>query len=455
MPRGLSSSTKTGRSRLQATRYQAGGGQADEHRPGLCADGRHPRRPGRRAGPVSPAVGPAADAGEDSRRRSDEHGGRARFAAAADQQRSRPRWSTTARSSSFRSPASRPTRRCWSSCGTRCRRSVVAGSARLFRRSDDAGRRSGGAAGAPGAYLPEEQKLLGIRGPWTDESAPPWSAGRAPKASDATLLAEVRQGINCDDRPARIFRSMAGGSVFSTLRPEPAAAGPLHLTTLHRNIVNCGVFLLVADRGPGAHAAARRHAAVVAGRPVCGGRAGGRLCADAGPGDSGAGRLGPGHSTPRTGMSALPGRCCWCWSSGPCGSWPGSFPALSRGCSATFKQRPPRPWPRGEPLAAEHTRRQCREQCVAAGETPFASRRCAGTPPSDDVRPGKEVRAMVRLTPPLDRPRGALTLASTAFAQQPNLLTCQARRRIAPPRNLRARSRTSTSSSKTTSTACF
>ncbi|HZN36502.1 MAG TPA: hypothetical protein VFB80_21885 [Pirellulaceae bacterium] len=96
------------------------------------------------------------------------------------------------------------------------------------------------------AHLPEEQKLLGIRGPWTDESASLWRQ-IAPK-DDQALLADVRQGVECgnagDDFPVDGRRF-----VFSTLRPEPAAEGAVHMTTLHRNTVNFGVFLLVAIVG--------------------------------------------------------------------------------------------------------------------------------------------------------------------------------------------------------------
>jgi hypothetical protein len=37
--------------------------------------------------------------------------------------------------------------------------------------------------------------------------------------------------------------------VFSTLRPDPADEGAIHLRTMHRNLVNFGIFLLVAIVG--------------------------------------------------------------------------------------------------------------------------------------------------------------------------------------------------------------
>ena len=49
---------------------RARGGEANEHRPGGGANGRHPRRSGRRAGAVSPPVGSPADCDQAPRRRS-------------------------------------------------------------------------------------------------------------------------------------------------------------------------------------------------------------------------------------------------------------------------------------------------------------------------------------------------------------------------------------------------
>lgn len=96
-------------------------------------------------------------------------------------------------------------------------------------------------------YLPDELKLLGVTGPWTDESASLWR--QVEPKDDTTLLNEVRQGIpNCGNAGDG-FPVDGKRFVFSTLRPKPAAAGAIHLTTAHRNVVNFGVFLLVAIVG--------------------------------------------------------------------------------------------------------------------------------------------------------------------------------------------------------------
>ena len=47
------------------------------------------------------------------------------------------------------------------------------------------------------AYLPEEQKLLAIGGPWTDESSTTWidRPFRDAGPADGTILSELRSGI--------------------------------------------------------------------------------------------------------------------------------------------------------------------------------------------------------------------------------------------------------------------
>lgn len=100
------------------------------------------------------------------------------------------------------------------------------------------------------AYLPEEWKLLAVRGPWTDESKTA-GARRVPTSDpdDNTLLRQVRQQINNCSTAGDDFPVDGSRHLFSTLRPETGAAGALRLTVAHRNIVNAAVFLIVAIVG--------------------------------------------------------------------------------------------------------------------------------------------------------------------------------------------------------------
>jgi hypothetical protein len=100
-------------------------------------------------------------------------------------------------------------------------------------------------------YLPEEWKLLGVRGPWTNESAMTWidQPFRDHPPDDESLLYELRQGIvNCENAGSS-FPLDGERHLFSTLRPAPGDAGALRLTAVHRNGVNAFVFLLVAAVG--------------------------------------------------------------------------------------------------------------------------------------------------------------------------------------------------------------
>jgi hypothetical protein len=79
-------------------------------------------------------------------------------------------------------------------------------------------------------WLPEEWKVLGVRGPWTEEKE--GNAGHAPQANEV------------DDFPVDGRRY-----AFSTLRPAPGAEGALRLTVVHRNVLHAAVFLIVAIIG--------------------------------------------------------------------------------------------------------------------------------------------------------------------------------------------------------------
>jgi hypothetical protein len=109
-----------------------------------------------------------------------------------------------------------------------------------------------------GVWLPDEWLLLGKRGPWTDETTGRtfWlhdgelsEAAAAAPPDDRALLEQVRRGIASCETAGDAFPVDGRRYLFSTLRPPEGAAGALHLTTAHRNVVNAGVFLLVAIAG--------------------------------------------------------------------------------------------------------------------------------------------------------------------------------------------------------------
>ncbi|MDX1945918.1 MAG: hypothetical protein SFU86_11015 [Pirellulaceae bacterium] len=101
------------------------------------------------------------------------------------------------------------------------------------------------------AYLPEERTLLGVRGPWTDETSSTFIDRRWRPAApdDNTLLHQVRGGVaNCETAGDN-FPTDGTRYLFSALRPDAGPDGALKLTALHRNVVHVGVFLLVAIVG--------------------------------------------------------------------------------------------------------------------------------------------------------------------------------------------------------------
>jgi hypothetical protein len=98
------------------------------------------------------------------------------------------------------------------------------------------------------AYLPRELKLLGARGPWTDESGWPWFehfVGESPsQQTDEQLVAWVLEGLEAPN-PFKDFATDGRRYTFSTLRPAPAPGGSLRLVAWHRWLFNALVFVLV------------------------------------------------------------------------------------------------------------------------------------------------------------------------------------------------------------------
>jgi hypothetical protein len=110
------------------------------------------------------------------------------------------------------------------------------------------------------AYLPEEQKLLLVRGPWTDESSKvarllrlSLDEGGPPSVpvvlSDSELLDRVRAGLGGCETAGDDFPVDGKRYLFSTLQPEGGSSGALKLSAAHENVVNAAVFLLVAVAG--------------------------------------------------------------------------------------------------------------------------------------------------------------------------------------------------------------
>ncbi|MGE3409745.1 MAG: hypothetical protein AB7I37_23205 [Pirellulales bacterium] len=88
------------------------------------------------------------------------------------------------------------------------------------------------------AYLPEEQLLLGSRGPWTDELR--WVRTDLlhvvpyPNRSDSELINETIAGVPLPPNTNVLSSFATDGKLytFSTMRPEPAPAGSLRLATI-------------------------------------------------------------------------------------------------------------------------------------------------------------------------------------------------------------------------------
>lgn len=97
------------------------------------------------------------------------------------------------------------------------------------------------------AYLPAERKLLGVRGPWSEEDTVAFgSEVRSPSRNDDQLLRWVNEGVNCDIGP---FSTEASRYLYSALRPEAGSAGALRLVAMHRYVLWTLTVLVVAGVG--------------------------------------------------------------------------------------------------------------------------------------------------------------------------------------------------------------
>jgi hypothetical protein len=101
------------------------------------------------------------------------------------------------------------------------------------------------------AWMPDERRLLGVRGDWTDEQHvaifdEPYHGG---PQTDEQLIAWVREGTSAAGATMEPFATDGIRQLFSALRPEPAAAGALRLVAVHKYVLYSLIVLVVAVAG--------------------------------------------------------------------------------------------------------------------------------------------------------------------------------------------------------------
>jgi hypothetical protein len=99
--------------------------------------------------------------------------------------------------------------------------------------------------------MPDERRLLGVRGDWTDEQHvaifdEPYHGG---PQTDEQLIAWVREGTSAAGATMEPFATDGIRQLFSALRPEPAAAGALRLVAVHKYVLYSLIVLVVAVAG--------------------------------------------------------------------------------------------------------------------------------------------------------------------------------------------------------------
>ncbi len=101
-------------------------------------------------------------------------------------------------------------------------------------------------------YVPQELKVLGSRGPWTDEMSWNWyetlSGLPQPIQRDDQLVAWVIEGLNVPN-PFQDFATDGLLHTFSTLQPAEPPGGSLRLVAVHKHVLHALVFVLVLAVG--------------------------------------------------------------------------------------------------------------------------------------------------------------------------------------------------------------
>jgi hypothetical protein len=102
------------------------------------------------------------------------------------------------------------------------------------------------------AYVPQELKVLGSHGPWTDEMSWSWyetlSGLPQPIQRDDQLVAWVIEGLNVPN-PFQDFATDGRLYTFSTLQPAKPPGGSLRLVAVHKHLLHGLVFVLVLVAG--------------------------------------------------------------------------------------------------------------------------------------------------------------------------------------------------------------
>ncbi|WP_254513808.1 hypothetical protein [Anatilimnocola floriformis] len=97
------------------------------------------------------------------------------------------------------------------------------------------------------AYLPEEQQLLGMTGPWTAENRAAWPPTLQGSSSDQHLLNQIKENVAGCNTLGNDFRTDGTLYLFSALRPTTADS--LRLVSMNRTGLQVLVFLIIAVIG--------------------------------------------------------------------------------------------------------------------------------------------------------------------------------------------------------------